>query len=101
MTKIKEMPNVAEESVNQEQTLSPEELAKRRTEITSFYKENIKSLKVQLEYEELLTSVEKTRAERLQAQIFVAQTISQQQGGMNPEGGENPAEDFETAKSRT
>lgn len=40
---------------NQEETqLSKEELQKRRTEITAFYKDNIKHLKVQKEYEELL-----------------------------------------------
>ena len=47
MTKVKEMPNVAEEVVNEEATLSKEELEQRRKEITTFYKENIKNLKGQ------------------------------------------------------
>lgn len=59
---------------NQEETqLSKEELQKRRTEITAFYKDNIKHLKVQKEYEELLRDIEKARAERIQAQMFLAQ----------------------------
>jgi len=57
--------------------LSKEELDQRRREIKSYYEENIPSLKVQLEYEELLRDIEKSRAERLRAQMFVAQTMAQ------------------------
>lgn len=99
MTKVKEMPNVAEEVVNEEATLSKEEVEQRRKEITAFYKENIKNLKVQLEYETLLTDIEKTRAERLQAQIFVAQTYAQQNANAAATGDTSEAaEEFETAK---
>ena len=59
----------------QPQELSKEELKQRREEITAFYKENIKHLKVQREYEELLRDVEKARAERVQAQMFLAQAF--------------------------
>lgn len=58
--------------------LSKEELQKRREEITAFYQENIKHLKVQKEYEELLRDVEKARAERIQAQMFLAQAYASQ-----------------------
>ncbi len=88
-------------TAKQEQELSQEELTARRAEITSFYKENIKSLKVQLEYEQLLTNVEKTRAERLQAQVFIAQTYAQQNPNAN--AAETPNEDgekIEYAKSK-
>ncbi len=101
MTNVKTMPNVEQATANQEQELSQEELTARRAEITSFYKENIKSLKVQLEYEQLLTNVEKTRAERLQAQVFIAQTYAQQNPNAN--AAENPTEageEFESAKSK-
>mgnify|MGYP001328861564 CR=1 FL=1 len=57
--------------------LSKEELDQRRREIKSYYEENIPSLKVQLEYEELLRDIEKSRGERLRAQMFVAQTMAQ------------------------
>jgi hypothetical protein len=56
--------------------LSKEELAERRREIKEYYEDNIPSLKVQLEYEELLRDIEKTRAERLQAQMFIAKTMA-------------------------
>jgi|TARA_B110000914_G_scaffold225871_1_gene247984 hypothetical protein len=80
--------------------LSKEELAERRVEITTFYKENIKHLKVQKEYEELLRDVEKARVERLQAQMFLAQAYAaQEEGGKKPEA----AQEFEKemAKTRT
>tara|TARA_R100001015_G_C4634888_1_gene202536 strand:+ start:3284 stop:3613 length:330 start_codon:yes stop_codon:yes gene_type:complete len=56
--------------------LSPEEMAKRRAEITAYYEENIPSLKIQLEYETILRDIEKMRAERLQAQKFIAQSMA-------------------------
>ena len=81
-----------------QQELSKEEIQKRREEITAFYKENIKHLKVQKEYEDLLRDIEKARAERIQAQMFLAQAY----GDGNEEEGEddsNPAQDFEAAMS--
>jgi hypothetical protein len=54
--------------------MSKEEIAKRRSEVTKFYESNIKHLKIQLEYENLLTEIEKTRVSRIQAQMFLAQT---------------------------
>jgi len=63
--------------VNPEE-LSAEELAKRRQDITNFYKDNIKHLKVQLDYESLLSDIENKRAERVQAQMFMAQIMAKQ-----------------------
>ena len=70
MADINENPN------NEANQLSPEELAERRAQITKYYKEHIPSLKIQLEYETILRDIEKMRAERLQAQMFVAKTMS-------------------------
>ena len=56
--------------------LSPEEMAKRRAEITAYYQENIPALTIQLEYETILRDIEKMRAERLQAQMFVAKSMA-------------------------
>ena len=56
--------------------VSKEELDKKRKEVTAYYKEHIPSLKTQLQYEELLRDIEKTRAERLQAQMFIANTMA-------------------------
>ena len=92
MAKVKEMPKQAENA-----ELSPEELAKRRQEITNFYKDNAKHLKVQLEYEKLLTDIEKARAERVQAQMFMAQAYAAQE---KQNGQASEAEmDFESMKS--
>ena len=79
-----------------QEELSPEDIKKRREEITAFYKENIKHLKVQKEYEELLRDVEKARAERVQAQVFLAQAYAAGEEGEG-EGDMNPEEDFRAA----
>tara|TARA_Y100000034_G_scaffold92194_1_gene111346 strand:+ start:1453 stop:1806 length:354 start_codon:yes stop_codon:yes gene_type:complete len=87
MTKTKEIEEVEFDEATPEQVeVSKEELAQRRKEITDYYKDNIKHLKIQLEYEELLMNIEKTRAERIQAQMFLAQaTMGGEQGQNNEE----------------
>ena len=68
---------MSEENFSEEQAqLSKEQLAARRKEITDFYKSNIPHLKVQKEYEELLTEIEELRAKRVQAQMFLAQAFA-------------------------
>ena len=77
MTKVEEAIKkapITKEKDNVE--LSKEEIAKRRIEVSNFYKENIKHLKIQLEYERLLTEIDETRAKRLQAQAFMAQAYA-------------------------
>lgn len=69
---------MANENVNP-QELSEEQLSAKREEITQFYKENVEHLKIQLEYENLLRDIEKARAERIQAQVFIAQAMAQRQ----------------------
>ena len=66
--------------------MSKEEMAKRREEITEFYKDNIPHLEIQADYEMLLAAIEKARAERMQAQMFMAQ----QYAGQNPQEGIDP-----------
>ena len=41
--------------------MSKEEMAKRREEITEFYKDNIPHLEIQADYEMLLAAIEKAR----------------------------------------
>ena len=60
--------------------MSKEELSQRREEITAFYKDNIPHLEVQADYETLLAAIEKARAERMQAQMFMAQQYASQKG---------------------
>ncbi len=77
----------------QEVQLSKEQLAQRRKEITELYKSNIQHLKVQKEYEQLLTDIEELRAKRMQAQMFLAQAFA---AGKDEEV-EKAAEDFNKA----
>mgnify|MGYP006080759339 FL=1 len=69
---------------DKEPILSKEELNARREEITTFYKDNIPHLEVQAEYEMLLATIEKSRAERMQAQMFMAQQYADQKDGVDP-----------------
>lgn len=84
--------------MEEQKELSKEEIKARREEITAFYKENIKHLKVQKEYEELLRDVEKARAERLQSQMFLAQAYAAGEEGEEGEENQNPSSEFEEAK---
>ena len=62
-----------------EEQMTPEEVKERRQELTNFYKDGSKHLKVQLEYETLLTDIEEQRAKRLQASMFLAQSFAKQE----------------------
>ena len=88
MADIKENPNI------EPSTLSKEELEAKRAEITDYYKEHIPALQVQLEYENLLRDIEKSRAERLQAQMFVANTMAGP-----PEAPDAAKQEFNAAKN--
>ena len=59
-----------------QEELSPEEIAQRKQELSNFYKDNVKHLKIQLEYETLLTDIEEQRAKRMQATMFLAQSFN-------------------------
>tara|TARA_R110000824_G_scaffold399308_1_gene604647 strand:- start:51 stop:299 length:249 start_codon:yes stop_codon:yes gene_type:complete len=71
---------------NTGETLSPEEVKLRREEITKFYRDQLSHLKVQAEYERLMTEIEEHRAKRLQAQAFLANAYET----MDKEEGETP-----------
>lgn len=70
------MNNVMEGTMEKVEGLSKEELSERRKKITDYYEEHIPHLKVQLEYERLLTEIEENRAKRVQAQKFMAQVMA-------------------------
>jgi len=84
---------IVENPTDEQVEVSKEELTKRRTEITDYYKENIKHLKVQLEYEQLLKDIEETRAQRVQHQMFLAQAMAPPPDG-DPSGATQAAVDF-------
>ena len=68
------MADISNEVAQEE--LSPEEIAQRKQELSNFYKDNVKHLKIQLEYETLLTDIEEQRAKRMQATMFLAQAFN-------------------------
>jgi hypothetical protein len=85
---------MADQKIKQEDPqLSKEELAERRAEITEFYKDNIPHLEVQADYEMLLSAIEKARAERMQAQMYMAQQYAEQNkdGAVSPDSDEAKA----------
>tara|TARA_R100000081_G_C4673445_1_gene93767 strand:+ start:270 stop:548 length:279 start_codon:yes stop_codon:yes gene_type:complete len=63
------------------------DLVEKRKEITKYYKDNIPHLKTQLQYEELLRDIEKTRTERMQAQMFMAKSQAAPPAPQQPEQG--------------
>jgi hypothetical protein len=70
------MADKNENPKNAEELLSQEELNAKRDEITEYYKDHIPHLQSQLEYENLLRDIEKSRAERMQAQMFITKMAS-------------------------
>ncbi len=85
-----------------ESTLSPEEADKRRKEITDFYKKQIPHLKIQAQYEKLMTEIEESRAKRVQAQAFLADAYMQIEGAKDDpdkmsDNQEKAKKDFESA----
>lgn len=78
--------NLEDQTISdQDVQMSKEEIAQRRQEITNFYKDSIKHLKVQKEYEQLLTDIEESRAKRMQAQMFLAQSLGSQEQELQSE----------------
>ena len=72
---------IKEKSAPEQEVLTPEEVKARRTEITKFYKDQLPHLKVQAEYERLMTEIEEYRAKRLQAQAFLANAYETMENG--------------------
>ena len=80
--------------------MSKEELSQRREEITAFYKDNIPHLEVQADYETLLAAIEKARAERMQAQMFIAQQYASQKGEGAPDPNSQEGKAFQEAMAK-
>ena len=93
MSNSKTNPNL--QDTNPE--MSKEEMAARREEITQFYKDNIPHLEVQAYYETLLAAIEKARAQRMQAQMFMAQQYAAQKGEGAPDPNTEEGKAFQEA----
>jgi hypothetical protein len=75
----------------QEQELTHEELAARKSEMKQFYEDSIPYLEAQLKYEKFLTDIEETRFKRASFQYQFAMMMSQQQE-QEEEGADNELE---------
>lgn len=56
--------------------LNEEQIAAQKADLLEFYKESAESLKVQLEYEQLVAQIEEARLARLVAQMRIAQLMA-------------------------
>jgi hypothetical protein len=65
-----------EETIEKEPRLTQEEIQNNRKKLMEYYEENIPFLKLQSEYEELITSIQQSKTNRLIAQIQFAQIMS-------------------------
>jgi len=76
------------ENVNQQEQeldLTPEQLTERKEQMLSFYKESIPYLEAQLNYENLLTSIDEVRFKRTNIQMQYAMLASEMQEGPEEE----------------
>lgn len=64
----------------QEQQLSPEEIAVKREEMLEFYKSSMVYLKAQFEYEDMLLKLDETRFKRTNIQMQYAMMAQQMEG---------------------
>lgn len=60
----------------EEEILSPEEIAKRKKDLLKFYKEQIDLLKPQHEYYDLLATIEESKLRRLVAMMRIGQLMA-------------------------
>ena len=82
------------ENTQQEQQLSPEEIAVKKQEMLDFYRDSMVYLNAQSEYEEVLLKLDEIRFKRSQIQMQYAMMAQQME-----EGAESDEE--EPAKERT
>ena len=68
-----------EEDIYSENSISPEEIASRKEQMLSFYKEQIEFMTTQLEFEKLTADIEEHRLRRLVAMVRQAQIQTPQE----------------------
>tara|TARA_R110001599_G_scaffold7963_1_gene38316 strand:+ start:12497 stop:12802 length:306 start_codon:yes stop_codon:yes gene_type:complete len=86
------------EEINKE-SITPEQAEKKRKEITDWYKKQIPHLKVQAQYENLMTEIEESRAKRMQAQAFLADAYMQLENAKEEPAKSQAGKDFESEKA--
>lgn len=73
------------ENTQQEQQLSPEEIAVKKQEMLDFYKDSMVYLNAQSEYEEVLLKLDEIRFKRSQIQMQYAMMAQQMEEGAESE----------------
>ena len=64
------------ENPNQQENLSPEELALKKEEMLQFYEESMPYLKAQYDYEKMLSDIDEMRLKRTHIQMQYAQMMA-------------------------
>lgn len=82
--------NVVNEAAENVMELTPEEFAKRKEEMLSYFRDQIPFLNKQKEYQTLLTEIEELRARQVRAQVMIAQILAAPP--QHPEHSEYPEE---------
>lgn len=78
-----------EETLEKEPQISQEEIENNKQRLVEYYENNIPFLKLQSEYEELITKIQEAKTRRVIAQIQMAQIV------MNSQESENDSEESE------
>ena len=69
------------ENPNQQENLSPEELALKKEEMLQFYEESMPYLKAQYDYEKMLADIDEMRLKRTQIQMQYAMMMAPPEEG--------------------
>ena len=64
-----------EETLEREPQLSQEEIEMNKQKLVEYYEKNIPFLKLQSEYEELITKIQESKTRRVIAQVQMAQIV--------------------------
>jgi len=64
-----------EETLEKEPQLSQEEIEMNKQKLVEYYEKNIPFLKLQSEYEELITKIQESKTRRVIAQVQMAQIV--------------------------
>ena len=84
-----------EETMEKEPQLTQEQIEDNKQKLMEYYEKNIPFLKLQKEYEELITNIQESKTRRLIAQLQFAQIVAPQE---EPEKEESKEPTFRTLR---
>ena len=82
---------MSEQKEESPRKMTPEEVEKRKAEMTAWHKEQIPFLETQFKYEDLLTKIQLAHTDRLEAEYKWIQLKSAMMEKLTPEEVEEPA----------